>query len=136
MNDRYIYECLHKDRGCLYVANSISNRNKHSRNSCEFRTIAERQIGENLCGQCGFTSRNPESFARHVDLCRGIIQPQFACDTCNQMFTTIAKLNNHKRSKHYWDCKMYQQKFQDIVVSILFLKYPKIHPKYNFSAFP
>ena len=136
MNDRRIYECLHKDRGCLYVANSSSNRNKHSRNSCEFRTIAERQIGENLCGQCGFTSRNPESFARHVDLCRGIIQPQFACDTCNQMFTTIAKLNNHKRAKHYWDCKMCTQKFQDIVVSILFLKYPKINPKYNFSGFP
>ena len=122
MNQRYIYECFHKDRGCNYVSNSTSNRNKHSLNSCAFRTIAERQLGENVCGECGFTSQNPESFNRHVELCRGIIQPKFACDPCNQLFTTQAKLNNHKRSKHFWDCKMCPRKFQDIIVSIFLFR--------------
>ena len=98
MNNRYIYACLHKDRGCNYVSNSSSNRNKHSRNSCAYRIIAERQLGENECGECGFTSRNPESFNRHVEMCHEIIQPQFARETCNRLFTTRAKLDNQKRT--------------------------------------
>ena len=72
------YYCDFRQRGCQYSSTFKSNAKKHSKN------------------ECGLVSANPEYFKNHVENCLGIIQSRHQCDVCNQMFTTMQKLRNHK----------------------------------------
>ena len=114
------YFCDFRKRGCQYSSTYKSNAKKHSKNSCSFRNHAERAEAMNTCAECGLVSANRESFKNHVENCLGIVQPQHECDVCNIKFTTLQKLRNHKRAKHYWECKLCTRRIEDIFVSINF----------------